>query len=259
MTGAGHGAVRVVKIGGRVQTDAALPAAIAAAWHDARALVVVHGGGDEATALMRAFGREPRFVDGRRVTSADDIDLLRMTLSGSANQRLVAACVAAGVPAVGISGEDAATLAAHAADRATLGEVGIPDAADPALVRHLLAGGYCPVVSPLARDAEHGGALNVNGDDAAAAIAAGLAAEELVLVSDVPGVLHDGVRVPHLDAGAVRTLIDTGVATGGMVAKLDAALRALARGVAAVRIGPLAAIADRTAGTVVTLEGAVAP
>jgi acetylglutamate kinase len=249
---------RVVKIGGRVQTDAALPAAIAAAWTKARALVVVHGGGDEATALMRAFGREPRFVDGRRVTSVEDIDLLRMTLSGSANKRLVSACRAAGVPAVGVSGEDGATLAAHAADRAVLGEVGIPDAADPALLAHLLAGGFCPVVSPLARDTERGGALNVNGDDAAAAIAAGLRAEELVLVSDVAGVLDNGALVPRLDAAAVRALVTSGVATGGMVAKLEAALRALARGVSAVRIGPLAAIADRHAGTVVTLEGAVA-
>ena len=249
---------RVVKIGGRVQGDPALAAAIASAWKEARALVVVHGGGDEATALMRAFGREPRFVDGRRVTSAEDIDLLRMTLSGSANKRLVSACTAAGVPAVGISGEDGATLAARAADRALLGEVGIPDAAAPALLNHLLVGGFCPVVSPLARDAEHGGALNVNGDDAAAAIAAGLNATELVLVSDVPGVLHDGALVPRLSADAVRALVTTGVATGGMVAKLEAALRALARGVHAVRIGPLAAIADRRAGTVVTLEGAVA-
>jgi acetylglutamate kinase len=249
---------RVVKIGGRVQGDAQLPATLAEAWGASRDLVVVHGGGDEASALMRAFGREPRFVDGRRVTGAEDIDLLRMTLSGSANQRLVSACVALGVPAVGVSGEDAATLAARAADRAVLGEVGIPEQGDPALIRHLLAGGYCPVVSPLARDVERGGALNVNGDDAAAAIAAGLGATELVLVSDVPGVLHDGALVAHLDADAVRALVDGGIATGGMVAKLDAALRALARGVHAVRIGPLAAIADRTAGTVVTLAGAIA-
>ena len=249
---------RVVKIGGRVQGDAALPGAIAAAWLATRDLVVVHGGGDEASALMRAFGREPRFVDGRRVTSPEDIDLLRMTLSGSANQRLVAAFVSEGVPAVGIAGEDAATVVAHASDRETLGLVGIPGAADARLVRHLLAGGYCPVVSPLARDAERGGALNVNGDDAAAAIAAGLMADELLLVSDVPGVLRDGAVVPALDAGTVRALMADGVATGGMVPKLEAALRALARGVLAVRIGPLAAIADRAAGTVVTLEGVAA-
>ena len=248
---------RVIKIGGRVQVEPALPGVLATAWHDAHALVVVHGGGDEVSALQKAFGRESQFVDGRRVTAPEDLDLLRMALSGSANKRLVAAMVGAGVPAVGLSGEDAGLVRALATTRATMGEVGTPSEVDGALLRHLLSGGYCPVISPLARDAESnaGGVLNVNGDDAAAAIAVALHASELVLVSDVPGVLVDGAPVAHLDADAARALIERGVARGGMAAKLDAALGALARGVRQVRVGGVPALTDPAHGTVITLAG----
>ncbi len=248
---------RVVKLGGRVQSDPSLPAVIAASWAASPALVVVHGGGDEVSALQRAFGRVSQFVDGRRVTAVEDLDLLRMALSGSANKRLVAALVGAGVPAVGISGEDAGMLGAIAETRDTMGEVGTPSDVNPALLRHLLAGGFCPVVSPLARDRQSsgGGVLNVNGDDAAAAIAVALRATELLLISDVEGVLMDGVAIAQLDADAAREAIRGGVARGGMAAKLDAALSALARGVARVRIGAVTALTDATRGTVITLAG----
>lgn len=248
---------QVVKIGGRAQSDPALPAALAQAWQVAQALVVVHGGGDEVSALQQAFGRASRFVDGRRVTAVEDLDLLRMALSGSANKRLVAAMITAGVPAVGISGEDAGLLPATADSRETLGEVGTPGAADPRLLRHLLAGGFCPVVSPLARDVAPGGArvLNVNGDDAAAAMAVALEASELVLVSDVDGVLIDGAAVARLDVAAAQDAIRSGVARGGMAAKLDAAMSALGRGVARVRIGSVKALTDPSSGTVITLPG----
>ena len=249
--------IRVLKLGGRVQSDAALPAVLAAAWNASPSLVVVHGGGDEVSALQLAHGRSSQFVDGKRVTAVADLDLLRMALSGSANKRLVAAMVGAGIPAVGISGEDAGMLRAVADMRDTLGEVGTPCDVDAALVRHLLAGGYCPVISPLARDVDCTGAgvLNVNGDDAAAAIAVALQAAELLLVSDVDGVLVDGVAMSQLDAEAAREAIRSGVARGGMAAKLEAALSALARGVARVRIGAVGAVSDEACGTVITLAG----
>lgn len=248
---------RVIKLGGRVQSDPSLAGVLAAAWATSRALVVVHGGGDEVSALQTAFGRVSQFVEGKRVTAVEDLDLLRMALSGSANQRLVSAMVGAGVPAVGISGEDAGMVRAVANQRATMGEVGTPSDVDPALLRHLLAGGFCPVVSPLARDraSDAAGVLNVNGDDAAAAIAVALLADELLLVSDVEGVLMDGVTVTQLDAETARDAIRRGVARGGMAAKLDAALNALARGVARVRIGAVSALTDDSRGTVITLAG----
>ncbi|MDQ3949685.1 MAG: acetylglutamate kinase, partial [Gemmatimonadota bacterium] len=161
----------VVKVGGRAQSDPALIRALAAAWAAAPgSLVVVHGGGDEVSALQRALGVAPTFVGGRRVTSADDIDVLRMALSGSANKRLVSALVSRGLPAVGLSGEDAALLTAAPLDPERLGCVGDPRQVNVALLRHLLGGGYLPVVSPLSRSeaaaAADSVALNVNGDDA---------------------------------------------------------------------------------------------
>jgi acetylglutamate kinase len=243
---------RVVKLGGRVQQAPELVPALVAAWRSARGtLVVVHGGGDEVTALQRAMGREPQFVDGRRVTTDEDIDLLRMVLSGLVNKRLVAALVAAGAPAVGVSGEDAALLSGTAADMATMGRVGEPDRIDVRLVRHLLKGAFLPVISPLARDARSpaGNALNVNGDDAAAALAVALGATELLLIADVPGVLHQGSVAPVLDSDRVASLIAAGEARQGMIAKLEASTRALAGGVSRVRIGDLSALGDPAQGT----------
>jgi acetylglutamate kinase len=248
--------MRVIKIGGRVQSAANLPAIIAAEWRTAPgSLCVVHGGGDEVSKLQRAFGLEPAFVGGRRVTASHDIELLRMALSGSANKRLVSALGACGVPAIGISGEDAALVVARHIDAEGLGQVGVPERVNAELLQHLLDGGYLPVVSPLSSGPgsdEAGSGLNVNGDDAAAAIAIALGADELLLVADVPGVLARGALVPAIDADEAAQAIELGWAQGGMSAKLEAAVRAIDGGVDRVRIGDLTTITDRRAGTVVT-------
>jgi acetylglutamate kinase len=263
--GTGTTPIRVIKIGGRAQSDPALSAAIATAWLSAPgSLVVVHGGGDEVSALQRALGTTPSFVGGRRITSRQDIELLRMALSGSANKRLVSALVSRGVAAVGLSGEDAALLVATPLDPERLGSVGDPQHANVALVRHLLGGGFLPVISPLSRSDSTSGeatadvwALNVNGDDAASLIAASLDAEELLLVADVAGVMVDGEVLAELTPAGAGKLIADGAASGGMVAKLEAALAALASGVTRVRIGGVAAIQDRTCGTMVARNAAV--
>jgi acetylglutamate kinase len=243
LAGARTAAPVVVKVGGRVQADPRLAGAVAALWgRRPGCVVLVHGGGDEASALMRRLGQEPEFVGGRRVTSAGDIDTLRMALSGVANKRLVAALVSEGVRAVGLSGEDAGLIEATVALGGTLGRVGEPMCPNPSLLTHLLEGGFLPVVSPLARDAgapPPGAALNVNADDAAAALARSLGAAELLLVSDVPAVLVDGRPAATLGADEARALIACGVAAGGMAAKLEAALAALGAGVLRVRVGDL--------------------
>lgn len=242
---------RVIKIGGRAQGDPRLIVQLAAAAGRGESLAIVHGGGDEVSALQRRLGLEPQFRGGRRVTSAEDLELVRMVLSGATNKRLVAQLLSAGVRAVGISGEDAALLQAHVTDP-EFGRVGGLMTAYPALLTHLWSGGFIPVVSPLGRDVDdpQGGGLNVNGDDAAAAIAAALGADELLLVADVPGVLDDaGSTIPELDSSAWQTLVASGVAKGGMAAKLEAGALALRGGVRRVRIGDLRAITDASAGT----------
>jgi acetylglutamate kinase len=255
--------LRVIKIGGRAQSASALPGALAAAWTAAPgSLVVVHGGGDEVSALQRAFGVTPSFVGGRRVTSAQDVELLRMALSGSANKRLVSAITSRGVSAVGLSGEDAALLTAAPLDAEALGCVGEPRRVNVALLRHLLDGGFLPVISPLSRSEAAGSsapdaALNVNGDDAAAVVAAALEADELLLVADVAGVLVDGCVVPELTPRGASQLITSGAANGGMVAKLEAALAALASGVRRVRVGDVSAVHDPRRGTVVSRDAAL--
>jgi acetylglutamate kinase len=246
--------IRVVKIGGRAQGDAALSGALAAA---ARAsgwrLCVVHGGGDEVSDLQRRLGREPRFVGGRRYTSPEDVELVRMVLSGAVNKRLVRQLLAMGLPAVGISGEDAALLPAVPFQEGALGAVGISSSADRRLLDALLDAGFVPVVSPIGYDAASGEGLNINGDDAAAAIAVALGADELLLLADVPGVLDGaGKTIASVDLDQASALLGEGIASGGMAAKLEAAQRALAGGVRRVRIGDIAALRDGALGTSVT-------
>lgn len=242
--------MRVIKIGGRVQASPELGAALAAAWDAApRALCVVHGGGDAVTAVQRTMGVEPVFVDGRRVTGAADIEILRMVLSGHENKRLVAMLTAQGIAAVGLSGEDGSLLVAEQ-ETGAMGLVGTPIRVNSALLRHLLAGGYLPVISPLSAGERAGAAtLNVNGDDAAAGIAIALEVDELLFVADVGGVLLDGEAVPELTSANASDLIARGIARGGMAAKLRAAQRALAGGVGSVRIGDLGAIGGAEVGT----------
>jgi len=253
--------VMVVKLGGRTQADSALPSALACLWrtYEGR-LVIVHGGGDQISALQRMRGEEPVFVGGRRVTTPLVLELVRMVLSGSANKQLVSVLTAVGVPAVGISGEDAALLPATPIDAATFGASGTPGRADPALVHHLLSGGYLPVISPVGTDmgdTAHS-ALNINGDDAAAAIAVALGAKELLLMVDVEGVL-DGNRalISSLTLPVAHAMVESGVAGGGMAAKLEACEIALGGGVSRVRVGNISSLTDPDAGTVIVGDAAV--
>jgi acetylglutamate kinase len=245
----------VVKLGGRTQNDPSLPAALAQLWQaTAGRAVVVHGGGDQISALQRLRGEEPEFIGGRRVTTDTALELVRMVLSGLANKQLVSALVAQGAPAVGISGEDAGLLRATPIDQNTFGWSGTPHAVDPRVAQALLAAGFFPVISPVAARevATLSGAYNVNGDDAAAAIAAALGADELFLMADVPGVLDaNKTRLARLTLDETRAMVASGVAGGGMAAKLDACAAALAGGVSRVRIGDLAALTVPEAGTAI--------
>ena len=244
--------LRVLKVGGNELDDAArvqrLVAALAAEAGAGGRLVLVHGGGKEVSAVQRLLGAEPVWHEGLRVTTPEVLMALRMVLSGLVNKRLVAALLSAGVDALGLSGEDGALIRARVGRGGALGRVGEVERVRGELLRRLLEAGVLPVVSPVSRG-EDGEPLNVNADDAAAAVAEALGAAELLLVSNVPGVLHAGAVLPSLAAAEVEALIADGVATGGMAPKLRAAARTVAAGVGAVRIGGLEMLADPAAGT----------
>jgi acetylglutamate kinase len=256
----------LVKIGGTLldsaETRARLAAQIAGARRDGVEAVVVHGGGKQMTRYLAERGVESRFVNGLRVTTPETVDALLKVFAGSVNHELVAALNRAGAAAVGLSGIDSFLVEAEEMDPA-LGAVGRVTACNPALLDLLAAHGYVPVVACVAGD-RSGRVYNVNADQMAAACAAAFGAQQLVFLTDVEGVL-DGARAlqPVLTAAESERLIREGVATGGMQAKLDAALAALRGGVAEVRIAPGAAenvllrlLAGETAGTRMVLSEA---
>lgn len=237
----------VVKIGGRLCEQPDDRTHLAQACRNlGRPLVVVHGGGDSVTRLQERLGMAARFEAGRRVTSDGEMEVVEMVLSGSVNPALVAALRTTGLKAVGLSGCDAAMVQCRRV--ANLGRVGVPDRVDASLLELLLAAGFTPVVSPVSLGPE-GEALNVNADEAAAAIAAALRAERLLLLSDVDGVrVGDGTSL-ELSAADVEPLIAGGTATRGMIPKLRAAALAAAQGVEEVRIGGFQPRLDAVTGT----------
>ena len=250
----------VVKLGGAVLHD---PDAVAAVWAGVAALgapvVVVHGGGPQATALARRLGHEPRVVAGRRVTTDLDLDVALWTMRGALNARLVAAARAAGVRAAGVSGVDGGLVTVEKrpprdvdGETVDFGHVGDVVGCDPALVTTLLAGGFVPVVAPLCVDAS-GRILNVNADTVALTLAAALGAAALLIVAEVGAVFRDladpASRLATLDAARVAEGVAAGWIAGGMRPKLAAGFAALGRGVATVRICAPATLADATAGT----------
>jgi acetylglutamate kinase len=205
-----------------------------------QALVIVHGGGREIDAALKAAGLQKRQIDGLRITDDATLGVVVSVLAGAVNTRLVAALIASGVAAVGLTGADGACGLSTAAPphRAVdgrvidLGRVGLPQAdSDTRLLETLLGAGYVPVVASIGVG-HTGQLLNVNADTMAGHMAAVLRARRLVIAGTTAGVLGaDGRTVPLLDAGAVTNLVNDRTVTAGMVAKLRACERALSAGV----------------------------
>jgi len=167
---------------------------VAALWRSGSAVVLVHGGGPDIDRALARRGIATQRVDGMRVTDAATLEVTEAVLCGAVNKRIVRQCLALGLPAAGISGEDGRTLIAERAvnsNGADLGYVGAIAAVDSRLLRALLDAGFLPVVAPLAiaRDASH--AYNVNADLAASAIAAALEVDAFVAITNVPRVLRE--------------------------------------------------------------------
>jgi acetylglutamate kinase len=236
-------AATLVKFGGDLLEDPARLSALARMLAEASThtrLAVVHGGGREIDQALARAGIPKRQVDGLRVTDAQTMSVVVEVLAGAVNTRLVAAVTAAGGRAVGLTGADAGLAMVDKAEphvgvdgrTVDLGLVGRPlDDGPPALVRDLVAGGYLPIVCSIGLGAD-GTLYNVNADTLAGSLAARLQVRRLIIAGATAGVLDEqGQTVRVLDRAGAEAMVQSGVATAGMIAKLRAAVGALAAGV----------------------------
>jgi acetylglutamate kinase len=231
------GTTVVVKYGGNAMTDPDLAHRFAEDMVLLHSVgirpVVVHGGGPQIGELLGRLGIESSFVDGRRVTDADTLDVARMVLVGKVNREIVSAINVHGPLAVGLSGEDAGLISAEFRDPA-LGFVGDVTSVNSGIIDRLLAENLIPVISTIGSD-ETGQALNINADSVAGAIAAELTAEKIVYLSDVPGLLRDlddpGSLITQVSAAEIVELVEMGIIGGGMIPKIEACLEAIEGGV----------------------------
>ena len=246
----------VVKLGGEIAANKAalrsLAQEVSLLTHVNIRLVLVHGGGPQATELSKRLGLEPKLVQGRRITDAETLDVAKMVFAGSINVDILSALRAEGVRAVGLSGVDGAILHARRRpptemrDEAS-GEVRVVDFGwvgdvtdvDASLLSLLVEHGYVPVVSSLASDDE-GNVLNVNADTVASVIAQDLRAAKLLSMTTVPGLLRDpkdpSTVISRLTVAEARVALRTGSIAGGMRPKVESLVEAVEGGVEAGHI-----------------------
>lgn len=248
------GAVRVYKVGGPALEDPSLvgPLAREVSRGEGR-VILVHGGGRQIEKMLAALHIESRFVDGRRATSPEAMEVVEMVLSAAMNKGLAAGLTRSGVPAVGLSGRDAGMIRVRF--EPGLGRVGTPAAVDTRLVEAAWTAGLVPVVSPVSAGPDYE-AVNVNADEAALGLASALGARSLVYLSDVDGVRIGETTVPTLTAAEAARSIEDGTIAGGMALKVRVALDAARAGVHEVVIAGKARLQGTFPGTRITLEGA---
>ena len=241
----------VVKLGGEVIASEGLPvlAADLAAVAREKRLVVVHGGGPQASKMQEKLGQTPVKIAGRRVTDRATLDVMKMVVAGQLNVDLSAALLRAGAKPVGLSGASSCVIAAEkrparvyvgaGPDPIDLGLVGDVTGVNHELLELLLTHGYTPVLACLGADAD-GEIYNINADIVATRVAVALEAKSLVLVSDVVGVLRDVAdktsRIRRLTVSEGKKLIADGIARDGMIPKLEESFAALAAGASQVHI-----------------------
>ena len=245
------GATFVVKCGGEIARDKTtldlLAQDVALCTHIGIRVVVVHGGGPQATELSRRLGHEPDIVAGRRVTDDATLEVAKMVFGGQINIDMLGALRRHGVQPVGVSGVDGDLI--HAVRRPTtemtdpatgerrqvdFGHVGDITRVNTRLLRKLLDEGYVPVLASLGSDKD-GNIYNINADTVAARIAVDLGADKLLLLTNAPGLLEDpddrASLISHISAARSEALLETGKVRGGMVPKLTTLVEAVRGGV----------------------------
>ncbi len=247
-----HGKRIVIKLGGHAMVD---PAILDTVIQDAVLLhyigmkvVIVHGGGPEITQKMEAMGKEPKFVAGLRITDKETLEIAQMVLVGKINDNIVSLITKFGAQGVGLSGNDGNLLIAKKMDKqrviiddteheVDLGHVGDIIEVNPELPERLLECNYIPVIAPIAIDRD-GMSLNVNADIAAGEIAKAMGAYKLIYLTDVDGIMNAtrNRTYQRLRVHEAEELLREGIIVGGMIPKLESAVRALTSGVAYVHV-----------------------
>ncbi len=227
----------VVKIGGRPLADEEslklLCSELKAAAEETP-LAIVHGGGSEVSRISRIFGLEPVFIDGKRQTSPEEMDVVEMVLAGRMNTLLVRSLNIEGLKAVGLSGCDAGLITGEALSGES--RTGRIISAEGKLLADLMQTGYLPVCSSVAMDTA-GGALNINADEAALELAVSVDAARLIYLSDVPGIQLKGSIIPRLNKEEAEAEISGGEISGGMIPKVRSSFEGLERGIGEIIIG----------------------
>lgn len=233
----------LVKVSGKIlhPEERIFPRVISQIVSQGTKLVVVHGGGPQITAMMEKLGRKPKFVEGLRVTTPEDMEITEMVLSGLLNKMLVTMLLREGVSACGISGKDGFLIEAEKYRQGVdLGCVGEVKKVNPHLIERLWEGGFLPVVSPICTDSQ-GQSLNVNADWVAAKLAQALLVDRFIFFSDVPGVLWNpddrNSLIETLTLAKMEILFREERIKGGMIPKLQMLQEVLENGVKEVFIG----------------------
>ncbi|MCQ4082703.1 acetylglutamate kinase [Streptomyces sp. RB6PN25] len=243
-----HGKTVVIKFGGNAMVDEALKAAFAQdvvfLRHAGLKPVVVHGGGPQISAQLEKLGLTSEFKAGLRVTTPETMDVVRMVLAGQVQRELVGLLNQHGPLAVGMTGEDAHTMTAVkryaeiGGESVDIGRVGEITEIDAGAIQALLDDGRIPVVSSIARSADDGHVYNINADTAAAALAAALGAETLMVLTDVEGLYADWPNnddvISQLTASELDKLLPE--LASGMVPKMEGCLYAVRNGVHTARV-----------------------
>ncbi|WP_338781041.1 acetylglutamate kinase [Metabacillus sp. FJAT-52054] len=189
-------------------------------------VVLVHGGGPDITNTLKQMKIQTEFKNGQRKTTKEVLHVVQMTLAGKLNKQLAGECQRRGLSAVGLSGQDAGLLTARILDEELLGLVGGIEKVNTDVLELLLNQNYIPVIAPLGVT-EAFETLNVNADTAAAAIAQALNADKLLFVTDVDGILNKGELICETDPAEIEGCIKSGIISGGMIPKAEAAVNSL--------------------------------
>jgi acetylglutamate kinase len=227
----------LIKIGGRAASDTSALSSMAAEIAELQndySFFLVHGGGAEVTRISEIFGLKAVFEDGIRKTTEEEMDVVDMVLAGKMNKYIVRLLAAAGIKAAGLSGCDGAVFTGEAVSEGS--RTGRVTATSPEILLLLSDNGLLPVISSVSMDGK-GKALNINADEAALAVAVSIPADNLVFISDIPGIMKNEKIIKMLTVGGAESEITAGVIGGGMIPKVRSSMKALKEGVGAVIVG----------------------